>query len=135
MLMRKPDLLPPGQDLVAAIYIPGEEFGTWTVSTAEQASPISVQILSYIPTHTPYLYRALGSNLATIPIPLHIEIVLLYKVETQRPDILEKHGGQYPTGTRMVVFGKYRSWENIVPAPLPSCQDSCQPVKVALNIQ
>lgn len=125
----RPELSPRYQDLVAAMYIPGEDFGTWTVSTAEEESPISALILSSMSTSTPYLYRVIGSDVTNMPMPLHVEIVLLYRIEQQRPDILAKHGGRYPTGTKMVVFGKYRSWENTTPAPLPACQDflpACQ---------
>jgi hypothetical protein len=107
---QKPELAPPGQDFVATMVIPNA--GTFSVSTAEEASPISTYIKDNIATKTPKLWAALKGKLPAGP--LHIEIVVLFRVEerisTLPQDIQEilEHTGQYPTETRLQVYGKYR---------------------------
>ena len=127
---------PPGQNLIATIYIPTA--GSFTVSTAEEASPKAEEIMEKIATAAPLLWRALGRQLPVSP--LHVEIVLLYRVEQalmeKFPEPVREYienTNRYPRGTRLQVYGQYR--EGDIASLKPACQDLCQQVKSALDIQ
>ena len=72
---------------------------------------------------------------------LHAEAVLLFRTEANMaeflPDDLVQRilsTGQYPPGTTLHVFGKYGPKDRGLGLK-PPCQDICQSMKVALNIQ